>query len=275
MQSPFGVMQGRLLPKYMGRYQAHPVGYWQEEFKLAAELGLNCIEFILDYDQAINNPLLTNEGISKIRRTVIDTGIEVKSVCADYFMEAPLHSSDAQQAQKSKQTLKQLLESADKLGISDLVIPCVDNSSLKNRYHQTLLQNQLEQIIPRAEFLGLNLALETDLDPVQFKTLLNQLDSPRVTVNYDIGNSASLGYIPAEELSAYGERISDVHVKDRAFGGGSVILGKGSANIPEFFELLEPYKYNGPIIMQAYRDEEGLRVFRSQLKWLKSKIEWF
>ena len=275
MQSPFGVMQGRLLPKYMGRYQAHPVGYWQEEFKLAAEIGLNCIEFILDYDQAINNPLLTNEGISKIRRTVIDTGIEVKSVCADYFMEAPLHSLDSQQAQKSKQTLKQLLESADKLGISDLVIPCVDNSSLKNRYHQTLLQNQLEQIIPRAEFLGLNLALETDLDPVQFKTLLNQLDSPRVTVNYDIGNSASLGYIPAEELSAYGERISDVHVKDRAFGGGSVILGKGSANIPEFFELLEPYKYNGLIIMQAYRDEEGLRVFRSQLKWLKSKIEWF
>ena len=57
-------------------------------------------------------------------------------------------------------------------------------------------------------------------------------------MNYDIGNSASLGYIPAEELSAYGERISDVHVKDRAFGGGSVILGKGSANIPEFFELL-------------------------------------
>ena len=143
MQNPIGVMQGRLLPKYMGRYQAHPVGYWQEEFKIAAELDLNCIEFILDYDQAINNPLLTNEGINKIRKTVLDTGIEVKSVCADYFMEAPLHSSDAQQVQKSKQILKQLLESADKLGISDLVIPCVDNSSLLKDHHLSLLQGQL------------------------------------------------------------------------------------------------------------------------------------
>jgi L-ribulose-5-phosphate 3-epimerase UlaE len=275
MQNPIGVMQGRLLPKYMGRYQAHPVGYWQEEFKIAAELDLNCIEFILDYDQAINNPLLTNEGISKIRKTVLDTGIEVKSVCADYFMEAPLHSSDAQQVQKSKQILKQLLESADKLGISDLVIPCVDNSSLLKDHHLSLLQNQLEQILPKAESLAVNLALEADLAPVQFKSLLNQLDSPRVTVNYDIGNSTSLGYIAAEELSAYGERISDIHVKDRICGGGSVMLGKGSADIPEFFDLLKPYNYNGPIIMQAYRDDEGLGVFKSQLKWLKSNVEGF
>ena len=34
-------MQGRLLPKYKGRYQAHPVGYWQNEFDIAASLNLN------------------------------------------------------------------------------------------------------------------------------------------------------------------------------------------------------------------------------------------
>ena len=27
-----GVMQGRLLPKYKGRYQAHPKDTWQDEF---------------------------------------------------------------------------------------------------------------------------------------------------------------------------------------------------------------------------------------------------
>ena len=40
MNNLIGVMQGRLLPKYKGRYQAHPVGYWQDEFPKAAELGL-------------------------------------------------------------------------------------------------------------------------------------------------------------------------------------------------------------------------------------------
>ena len=26
-----GIMQGRLLPKYKKKYQAHPVGYWENE----------------------------------------------------------------------------------------------------------------------------------------------------------------------------------------------------------------------------------------------------
>ena len=66
MKNNFGVMQGRLLPKYQGRYQAHPIGYWQNEFFQAKELGLDCIEFILDFNDADKNPLLTKNGPSEI-----------------------------------------------------------------------------------------------------------------------------------------------------------------------------------------------------------------
>ncbi len=38
-----GIMQGRLLPKYQGRYQAHPVGYWQDEFYLVSERNMDLI----------------------------------------------------------------------------------------------------------------------------------------------------------------------------------------------------------------------------------------
>ena len=31
MNKRIGIMQGRLLPKYQGRYQAHPLGYWKNE----------------------------------------------------------------------------------------------------------------------------------------------------------------------------------------------------------------------------------------------------
>ena len=50
MKKKIGIMQGRLLPKYRGRYQAHPVGYWDKEFPIAAKLGLDSIEFILDFN---------------------------------------------------------------------------------------------------------------------------------------------------------------------------------------------------------------------------------
>ena len=56
-RNKLGIMQGRLLPKYQGRYQAHPIGYWQDEFEMVAGLGLDCIEFILDFNDAEENPL--------------------------------------------------------------------------------------------------------------------------------------------------------------------------------------------------------------------------
>ena len=67
MTNPIGVMQGRLLPKYEGRYQAHSVAYWQVEFSKAAELGLDCIEFILDYNDSEKNPLMTLDGCKEIK----------------------------------------------------------------------------------------------------------------------------------------------------------------------------------------------------------------
>ena len=88
-------------------------------------------------------------------------------------------------------------------------------------------------------------------------------------VNYDIGNSASMGYDPLEELEAYGSMISDIHIKDRVLGGPSVVLGEGNGNFELFFKELKKYSYKGPLIMQAYRDEEGIDVFSKQLVWIK------
>ena len=45
----------------------------------------------------------------------------------------------------------------------------------------------------------------------------------------DIGNSASLGLNPLDEFEAFGDRILNVHVKDRVLGGTTVPLGLGNA----------------------------------------------
>ena len=93
-KNKIGVMQGRLLPKYKGRYQAHPVNYWQKEFEIAEDIGLDCIEFIFDFNDAKKNPLLTHQGIDEIKSVSDRTGVEVNTICADYFMDAPLHSKN-------------------------------------------------------------------------------------------------------------------------------------------------------------------------------------
>ena len=89
MNNNIGVMQGRLLPKYQGRYRAHPVGYWKKEFSIAKSYDLDCIEFILDFNDYKNNPLLLASGVSEISEVVFNTGVEVKTICADYYMDLP------------------------------------------------------------------------------------------------------------------------------------------------------------------------------------------
>lgn len=269
MLRPLGVMQGRLLPQYKGRYQAHPLGYWQDEFALAANLGLDCIEFILDFNDAAHNPLLTQEGRKQIKSLSDQTGVRVISVCADYFMEAPLHAEDDQEVEKSLCILRQLLVASVELGVRDIVIPCVGQSSIQKKRLRNRFREVLAEIIPKAEQSDVNLSLETDLSPPQIAELLNRLDSKQVTLNYDIGNSASLGYNPIEELAAYGERISDIHIKDRTLGGESIKLGTGDADIPGFFKLLERFNYHGPFIMQTYRNEDSVNIFKDQLKYIR------
>ena len=62
----YGIMQGRLLPKFKGLYQSHPIDNWQNEFELASRLNLDCIEFIFDYNLYSFNPIFNNPENIKI-----------------------------------------------------------------------------------------------------------------------------------------------------------------------------------------------------------------
>ncbi len=265
-----GVMQGRLLPKYKGRYQAHPNGYWEDEFNIAASFNLKHIEFILDYEDYESNPLMSMEGMDRINKVSHDSGVTVKTICADYFMEAPLHSQNKIISSKSVHTMIRLIQNASKLGITDIVLPCVDQSSLNNYKDVTLFIENVSSILRDTEEFDVNLSLETDLPPEEFLKLINKFNSNRIKINYDIGNSASLGYNPIEELDAYGSLISDIHIKDREINGGPVMLGTGAANFEIIFEAIKNIDFDGPFIMQAYRDDEGLDVFKKQLDWVKA-----
>ena len=268
-----GVMQGRLLPKYQGRYQAHPIGYWEDEFEIAASIGIDLIEFILDYNDFEENPLMSASGCKKIIEIANQSDVKVKTICADYFMDAPLHSTDLNVATLSAAVLRELIFNSRTIGVTDIVLPLVDQSSVRDSESQDQFIRAIEPFLPYLDENNMNLNLETDLGPTAFKSLLNQINSDRVTVNYDTGNSAGLGYDPEQEFAAYGDRITDIHIKDRVKNGFSVCLGQGSADFTQIFKCVQNYGYSGPFIMQAFRDDDGLEIFKTQLTWLKEFLE--
>ena len=267
-----GVMQGRLLPKYKGKYQAHPIGYWQDEFLLAKNLNLNLIEFIFDYDNYELNPLMSLSGIENIQRVIGNSGVNVKTICADYFMEAPIHSKDEYISKKSIRVLKELIKNVSLLGVTDIILPCVDHSKLADSSDLDRLITHLKSLNDFLEEYRINISLETDLNPSDFLDLIKAVASPFVKINYDTGNSASLGYNLSEEFNTYGQYISDIHIKDRLLNGSSVFFGEGNVDFDLFFKKLKELKYDGPIIFQLFRDEEGIQIFKKQLLFFKEKL---
>jgi len=250
-------MQGRLLPPVSNTIQAFPEKGWQKEFPLARKLGLDCIEFIFDGDNFSSHPLMTAEGLREIERLEQENEVGVLSVCADYFMAHPLHQGSPDERLAQVKILQDLIRNCAKIDISNIIIPCVDTSRLQNGADMMEFKLKLGECLPVAEECSINLALETDLGPEAFTGLMQDINHEYLKINYDTGNSASLGYNPTIEFECYGNWITDIHIKDRVYGGTTVPLGEGDVDFPQVFSLLRRMNYNGIFILQTARKQPG------------------
>jgi len=141
-----------------------------------------------------------------------------------------------------------------------MVLPFVDDSAIETDAELWAATSALERVMPVAEETGIEIHLETSLPPTRFAELLDRLPHPMIKVNYDLGNSASLGYHPCREFAAYGLRVGSVHIKDRIRGGSTVPLGTGDADPAALFDCLHAVDYSGDFILQVARDAPGDEV---------------
>lgn len=258
-------MQGRLGAPEAGRFQSFPRQGWRLEIARAAEIGLRGIEWIYDLFGEGANPLETSEGREELRGLLAKHGVAVVSICADYFMDRPLLRCSQAENAELLDRLHWLLGICPEMGVGRVVLPFVDASRIRDESERDQVVADLRQVLPQAERHGVELHLETDLAPQAFRELLDLLDHPLVKVNYDAGNSASLGYRPEDEFAAYGARVGSVHIKDRRLGAMTVPLGQGDTDFPSLREQLIQYDYRGDFVLQVARGEAG-----DEPRWLAS-----
>jgi L-ribulose-5-phosphate 3-epimerase len=254
-----GIMQGRLLPP-QGAFQSFPRNGWDREFGLAAQAGIEAIEWIFDAGGADQNPLASDSGCAQVRGFAQRHGVAVRSVCADYFMERPFLRCEAEDLEERIETLRWLLGRCPRIGATRIVLPFVDASRMETAQERRKVGGLLRGVLPDAAEAEIELHLETSLPPDQLRELCSELEDPLVRVTYDSGNSASLGFRPEEEWAAYGHRVGSVHIKDRPLGGSTVPLGTGGVNFARLFDSMRRCGYQGDLILQAARGEPGGEV---------------
>jgi hexulose-6-phosphate isomerase len=266
-------MGGRLSDPINNAIQAFPRFTWRDEFEKAAKCGFDTIEWVFDlYDK---NPICSNEGLKEIKNLSEKHEIKIDAICADYFMEKKLFDVSKSELEKNLDVLKKLIENCHYLGIKILEIPLVDSSSLKNKSNEDQLLNNLQKVLPHAEKNSVLITLESDLSPAKFKELLIKFDHPNIRANYDVGNSASLGYDVTEELKEIGPWVSHIHIKDRIFRGVTVPLGMGDANFDLFFSSISKINYGGDFIIQGARElnVKPENTCKSYLKFVKQYVD--
>ena len=257
MRASIGFMQGRLSPLVDGKIQAFPRAHWRDEFAQAHELGISLMEWTLDQEGLRDNPLLTGEGRDEIRRLCATAGLRIASVTGDCFMHAPFYKAAGADRRELLADFDAIVAACADLGIACLVMPVVDNGALENERQEKVLREQLGQRRALLQRARLSVAFESDFGPPRLRDFIATFPAEQFGINYDIGNSAALGYDPGEEIGAYGTRILNVHVKDRVRGGTTVALGTGSADLPRVFRLLREAGYRGSYILQTARAADG------------------
>jgi hexulose-6-phosphate isomerase len=272
LTNEIGIMQGRLSPCVDGKIQAYPAKTWQREFQIAQEIGYAAIEWIVE-KPVETNALMTTSGKTEIKKIIASTGVRIDYVCADIFMQQPLVRMTEDIKSQNRNYLLEILKNAKEVGAVGVEIPFVDNSSIKSETEKEELIDVMQGALKIAKVLGMKISLETDLPPLAFKELLEHINLNYIQANYDIGNSASLGFDPNEELEAYGDKILNVHVKDRKLGGTTVPLGTGSADIQGVFQKLNEIGYTGGITLQAARGENDIDIANEQLSYTLEIIE--
>ena len=253
MKNNIGIMQGRLVDREIkSRLQSFPWRYWRKEIKLANKNKIKFLEWTLDYNKFDYNPLIKHP--KKVFKYLKLNNVQVKTVTADFFMQKPPFLRN----NKTSDYLKKLIKIANEIDIKYIIVPLVDNSSIKKKYNEKQIIDYFKSLHTSIKFKKVKILFELDLSPSKLVKFIYKLNKS-FGINYDIGNSASYGF-NFEDEKKYFHKVFNVHIKDRKINGGSVPLGKGDVEFSKFFLFLKKIKYSGLLILQTYIPKDKLAL---------------
>jgi L-ribulose-5-phosphate 3-epimerase len=271
-----GFMQGRLSEVVDGKIQAFPWQFWKKEFNQASEINIPLMEWTLDQSALSSNPLMTADGRKKIMKLCEENDLVIPSLTGDCFMQAPFWKSTSNDREGLINDFNEILYACGALKVNIIVVPLVDGGAITSKREEKYLIDIFSEHESVIASNGVKIAFESDYTPVALKSFIEKMNPKFFGINYDIGNSSSLGFNANEEFYCYGDRILNVHVKDRTLGGTTVPLGYGDADFECVFRNLYECGYKGNYILQTARDPDGqhskaIAAYRDKtVKWIST-----
>jgi sugar phosphate isomerase/epimerase len=149
---------------------------------------------------------------------------------------------------------------AEELGCGNISVPPGGPLvGMTRRAAMSLFHRGLEQVVPRAEELGVKILVEPEPDllmenTAEFKSFVADVRSPAVGLNFDIGHFFCAGEDPSTAFEELFEWVGHVHVEDIAADRvhNHLIAGQGAIRFPEIFRTMVDLGYRGDISLELY-----------------------
>lgn len=276
MSNLIGIMQGRLSPSLMGKQQYFPSETWEMEYGLAAELGFDSIEWVVDLDSFDHNPIFDKTGRQRIKTLQSRFDVSNLTVCADILKEKSLITDNSKLSVSAVDTLERLIFSSTEIGAKCLIVPLIEENSLnvlKRQIHTDQWSEVLKPILDIAKKQNIKLAIESDLPARELINWIDLVSHSSIGVNFDMGNTVASGYSIEDEILQLGSYIYGVHVKDRKAGGPNVSLGQGDVDFELALKSLKNISYSGPLILETFRDRSYMSYATDNMRFLLTRLK--
>lgn len=250
----FGVIQGRLIQSPPGQLQWFPQDHWESEFFLASAVGFRYIELIAERQHNAENPIWSDDGITRIKELCARNGLYLPALCNDFVIDHCLAKDRGAMAQALD-----LIARGQRLGIDRLVLPLFEASELTVDGFEDY-KGVLREVASAAREHDMVVCLETALNGPEFLDLCELLDHGNISCVFDSGNNIAAGHDIYGDIVTLGDRIVHFHVKDKDAGNRNVLLGTGLVNFFRVFESLAAIGYDGPYTFETDRGRNPTRT---------------
>jgi sugar phosphate isomerase/epimerase len=172
------------------------------------------------------------------------------------FQDVTVHSSDKKIAEISKERIFSSLEAADALNAGQVVFHGNFNPLVLNEYYK---KNWLDrnvsfwkQILDKYQGIIL-LENVWEHNPEVFRSLLDQVGSPRLKICFDIGHANVYSHVHFEEwIATLGSDVQYLHLSDNAVEKDEHLeIGAGKIDWQKFTATLQKHNLTPEVVLET------------------------
>ncbi|WP_319574227.1 sugar phosphate isomerase/epimerase family protein [uncultured Desulfobacter sp.] len=241
-----------------------------EAVKLIAQTGFQGVEIMCDRPH-LYPPDATKQDLEELKQLLESLNLTITNLnCFTLFavgntwLPSWIEPDESRRQERIDHTLN-CLDIAHSLGSPCISVPPggppVDMSrdaSLK------LFRQGLEQVIPKAEALGVSILIEPEPDLLietssQMSSFIKDFSSPNLGVNFDVGHFYCVGEAPEAALDTLFDKIGHIHIEDIASTRKHhhLIPGLGAIDYDAFFKRLGELNYTKDVCVELYTYTEA------------------